>query len=70
MVSKWIPVAKKRPPVGVYVLFLYAKSQQNPTLHARNIMAVGRYEYKMFLVDGVSVKVSHWMSLPELPEND
>lgn len=61
---KWISVEKRKPKVGEFVLFQYAKNAQNPTMHARNTMAVGRYEYGMFLVEGCSVKVTHWMPLP------
>lgn len=61
---KWISVEKRLPKVGEFVLFKYAKNAQNPTMHARNTMAVGRYEYGMFLVEGGSVKVTHWMPLP------
>ena len=61
---KWISVEEWLPKVGEFVLFKYAKNAQNPTMHARNTMAVGRYEYGMFLVEGCSVKVTHWMPLP------
>lgn len=65
---KWISVAERLPEAGVFVLLQYAKNAQNPTLHARNTMAVGRYEYGMFLVEGCSVRVTHWMPLPEPPK--
>ena len=67
---KWIPVTKKKPKVGEYVLFMYAKNSHDPTLHAKNTMAVGRYEYKMFLVNGCEVIVTHWMPLPEPPKGE
>ena len=63
-VPRWISVEKKKPRVGEFVLFKYAKGAKDPTLHARNTMAVGRYEYGMFLVNGCEVKVTHWMPLP------
>lgn len=65
---EWISVEERKPKVGEFVLFQYAKNAQNPTMHARNTMAVGRYEYGMFLVEGCSVKVTHWMPLPSCPE--
>lgn len=61
---KWISVEKCKPKTAEFVLLKYAKNAQNPTMHARNTMAVGRYEYGMFLVEGCSVKVTHWMPLP------
>ena len=64
----WISVEERLPEEGKFVLLQYAKNAQNPTLHARNTMAVGRYEYGMFLVEGCSVKITHWMPLPEPPE--
>lgn len=67
-IQKWIPVTERLPKPGEFVLFHYAKNNRNPTMHAKNTMAVGRYEYKMFLVDGCSVKVTHWMPLPKGPE--
>lgn len=67
---KWISVDKRKPEVGKFVLFQYAKNAQNPTMHARNPMAVGRYEYGMFLVEGCSVKVTHWMPLPKPPKEE
>lgn len=67
-VPKWISVEERLPKEGKFVLLQYAKNTQNPTLHARNTMAVGRYEYGMFLVEGCPVKVTHWMPLPEPPE--
>ena len=67
---KWISVEDKRPKRGEYVLFLYAKDAQNPVLHAKNPMVVGRYEYGMYLANGCAVKVTHWMPLPEPPEVD
>lgn len=66
-VPKWISVEERLPEEGKFVLLQYAKNAQNPTLHARNTMAVGRYEYGMFLVEGCSVKITHWMPLPEPP---
>lgn len=69
-VPKWISVEERLPEAGVFVLLQYAKNAQNPTLHARNTMAVGRYEYGMFLVEGCSVRVTHWMPLPEPPKED
>ena len=65
---KWISVEERLPKTREFVLIKYAKNAQNPTLHARNTMAVGRYEYGMFLVEGCSVKVTHWMPLPASPE--
>jgi hypothetical protein len=65
---KWVPTSKKHPRVGVYVLLLYADGQRDPTLHARNIMAVGRYECGRYFVNGCVVRVSHWTYLPEPPE--
>jgi hypothetical protein len=67
---KWISVEERLPEAGVFVLLQYAKNAQNPTLHARNTMAVGRYEYGMFLVEGCSVRVTHWMPLPEPPKEE
>lgn len=67
---KWISVEEMLPEAGVFVLLQYAKNAQNPTLHARNTMAVGRYEYGMFLVEGCSVRVTHWMPLPEPPKEE
>lgn len=67
-VPKWISVKESLPEEGKFVLLQYEKNAQNPTLHARNTMAVGRYEYGMFLVEGCSVRVTHWMPLPEPPE--
>lgn len=66
-VPRWISVKDQLPKEREFVLFLYAKDAQKPTLHSRNIMAVGRYEYGMFLVEGCSVKITHWMPLPEPP---
>ena len=63
-VPKWISVEERLPEEGKFALLQYAKNAQNPTLHARNTMAVGRYEYGMFLVEGCSVKITHWMPLP------
>lgn len=65
--QRWISVEERLPEEGKFVLLQYAKNAQNPTLHARNTMAVGRYEYGMFLVEGCSVRVTHWMPLPEPP---
>lgn len=70
VLHRWIPVSEKLPEEGKFVLFQYAKGNKNPTLYGRNAMAVGRYEYNLFLVEGCSVKVSHWMPLPEPPKED
>lgn len=67
-VQKWIPVSERLPKRGEFVLFAYAKDNRNPTMYAKNTMAVGRYDQKMFLVEGCSVKVTHWMPLPQPPK--
>ena len=69
-IPRWIPVTKRKPKVGEFVLFMYAKNNHNPTLYAKNTMAVGRYEQRMFLVDGCQVMVTHWMPLPEPPKGE
>lgn len=66
----WIPVSERLPKRGEFVLFAYAKENRNPTMYAKNTMAVGRYDQKMFLVEGCAVKVTHWMPLPEPPKED
>lgn len=66
----WIPVSERLPKRGEFVLFAYAKDNRNPTMYAKNTMAVGRYDQKMFLVEGCSVKVTHWMPLPEPPKEE
>ena len=66
----WIPVSERLPKRGEYALFAYAKDNRNPTMYAKNTMAVGRYDQKMFLVEGCAVKVTHWMPLPEPPKED
>jgi hypothetical protein len=65
---KWISVEVRKPKRGEYVLFLYAKDAQNPVMHAKNPMVVGRYDYGMYLANGCEVKVTHWMPLPEPPK--
>ena len=67
-VPKWISVDKRKPKRGEYVLFLYAKDAQNPVMHAKNPMVVGRYDYGMYLANGCEVKITHWMPLPPSPE--
>ena len=67
-VQKWIPVSERLPKRGEFVLFAYEKGNRNPTMYAKNTMAVGRYDHKMFLVEGCAVKVTHWMPLPEPPK--
>lgn len=69
-VQKWIPVSERLPKRGEFVLFAYAKENRNPTMYAKNTMAVGRYDQKMFLVEGCAVKVTHWMPLPEPPKEE
>lgn len=64
----WIPVSERLPKRGEFVLLAYAKDNRNPTMYAKNTMAVGRYDQKMFLVEGCSVKVTHWMPLPAPPK--
>ena len=66
-IPKWVSVDKRKPKRGEYVLFLYAKDAQNPVMHAKNPMVVGRYDYGMYLANGCEVKITHWMPLPELP---
>lgn len=66
---QWISVEERLPEKGVFVLFHYAKNG-NPTSFAKNTMAVGRYEYGMFLVEGCSVCITHWMPLPEQPKEE
>ena len=66
--AKWVSIAERKPKRGEYVLFLYDKNSRNPTLFAKNTMAVGRYDYGMFLVDGCQVGITHWMPLPEPPK--
>lgn len=66
-VSKWTSVEKRKPKRGEHVLFLYAKDAQNPVMHDKNPMVVGRYDYGMCLANGCEVKVTHWMPLPEPP---
>ena len=65
---KWIPVTERLPKKEEYVLLWYAKNNRNPTLHAKNPAAVGRLTHGMFIVDGCSVEVTHWMPLPEPPK--
>lgn len=67
-VQEWISVEDRLPRKEEFVLFLYAKDNRNPTLHARNTMAVGRLSHGMFIVDGCLVKITHWMPLPEPPD--
>ena len=69
-VQGWIPVTERLPKRGEFVLFSYAKENRNPTMYAKNTMAVGRYDQKMFLVEGCSVKVTHWMPLPQPPKGE
>ena len=69
-VQKWIPVSERFPPKGVFVLFQYAKNSRKPTMFAKNTMAVGRYENKMFIVDGCAVLVTHWMPIPQPPKGE
>lgn len=69
-VQKWIPVSERFPPKGVFVLFQYAKNSRKPTMFAKNTMAVGRYENKMFIVDGCAVLVTHWMPIPKPPKGE
>lgn len=68
--SEWISVKDRLPERGVFVLLSYAKKCRNPTQFAKNTMAVGRYDYGMFLVEGCEVSVTHWMPLPEPPKED
>lgn len=67
-VQRWIPVTERLPESGKFVLLFYAKTNRNPTQFAKNTMAVGRYEYGMFLVEGCAAQVTHWMPLPEPPK--
>lgn len=67
---KWISVKDKLPEKGKFVLLSYAKNNRNPTQFAKNTMAVGRFEYGKFLVEGCCVSVTHWMPLPEPPEEE
>ncbi len=69
-VQEWISVKDRLPEAGEFVLLQYAKNNLNPTQHAKNTMAVGRYEYKLFLVEGCSVNVTHWMPLPQPPKGE
>ena len=64
---RWISVEERLPERGMFVLLLYSKKNRNPTQFAKNTMAVGRYDYGMFLVEGCEVSVTHWMPLPTAP---
>jgi hypothetical protein len=68
--KRWIPVTERLPERGKYILLSYDKNCRNPTRHAKNTMAVGRYDYGVFLVEGCSVNVTHWMPLPEPPKGE
>ena len=67
---RWISVEERLPERGEFVLLSYAKNCKNPTQFAKNTMAVGKYEFGMFLVEGCLVSVTHWMPLPSAPKEE
>lgn len=66
--SEWIPIAEQMPPEGKYVLVYGKELYPNPNVAQIAVSEV--YDRNYWSGFGRTLKITHWMPLPELPKED